>query len=49
LFLETQIGVYIDLRGLDGFMPEPEGDHRLIDAMVQQLHGRAVATMSFKT
>jgi len=27
---------------LDGFMPEPECDHRLIDAMVQQFHCGAV-------
>ena len=34
--------MHIDLRGFDGFMSKPERDHRLIDAMVQQLHRRAV-------
>ena len=34
--------MHIDLRGLDGFVSEPECNHRLIDAMMQQLHRRAV-------
>src|SRR5713101_697485 len=43
LFLEAQIGVDVDLRRFDGFMPEPERDDRLVDAMVQQLHRGTVS------
>lgn len=32
----------IDLCRFDGFVAEPECDHRLVDAMLQQLHRRAV-------
>ena len=32
----------VDLRGLYGLVPKPEGDHRLIDAVMQQLHRSAV-------
>ena len=32
----------VDLRGFDGFVSEPERDHRLIGAMVQQFHRCAV-------
>ncbi len=42
-FLQPHVGVDIDLSGLHGFMPEPEGDYRLVDAMVQQFHRSAVA------
>ena len=33
----------VDLGSLDGFVAEPERDHRLIDPVSQQLHGGAVA------
>ena len=32
----------VDLRRFDGFVAQPEGDYRLIDAVLQQLHRRAV-------
>ncbi len=32
----------VDLGGLDGFVSQSEGDHRLIDPVLQQLHRRAV-------
>ena len=33
----------LDLRRFDGFMSEPERDHRVVDAMVQQLHRGTVS------
>src|SRR5665213_4432204 len=32
----------VDLCRLNGLVPQPEGDHRLIDSMLEQLHCRAV-------
>jgi hypothetical protein len=40
--LHPQIGMDVDLRRLDGFVTEPEGDDRLVDAVLQQLHRRTV-------
>src|SRR3546814_8063706 len=42
LFLQPHVRMDIDLRRLDGFMPEPKGNDRLIDAMVKQFHSGAV-------
>ena len=42
LFLQPEIRVQVDLGGLDGFVPKPQGDDGLVDAMVEQLHRRAV-------
>src|SRR3546814_4870263 len=43
LFLQPHVRMDIDLRRLDGFMPEPKSNDRLIDAMVKQFHSGAVA------
>ena len=40
---QAQIGMHVDLRGLDGFVPEPKRDHRLIDTVIKQFHCRAVS------
>ena len=40
---DCQIGVEIDLGGLDGLVAQPNGDHGSVDAGLQQLHGGAVA------
>lgn len=42
LFLQNHIRIEIDLRGLDGFMPEPERDDGGIHPGMQQVHGRCV-------
>ena len=43
LLFEFKIGVEIQLRCFHGFMTEPQSNHRAIHAMLQQLHGGAVA------
>ena len=45
LFLEAQIDLDVDLRRIDSFMPEPQRDHRFVNAIVQQFH-RGVAAQS---
>lgn len=42
-FLEGHVGVQVGLDGVGGLMPEPERDHREIDAGLQQCHGSGVA------
>ena len=37
-----QVGMEIDLGRLHRLVSQPQGDHGLIDAMLQQLHGGAV-------
>ena len=39
LFLETEVGMHIDLGGFNRFVSEPKCDHGLIDAVMEQLHG----------
>jgi len=41
--LQLQVGIEVDLRGLDRLVPEPEGDHGTIDAVLEQVHRRRVA------
>jgi len=43
LFLHPHVGVDVDLGGRDRLVSEPEGDHCLIDAMIEQVHRGAVA------
>ncbi len=43
LFFHPHVGMDVDLGGLDVFVTKPERDHRLIDAVVKQVHRRAVA------
>ena len=43
LFLQPHVGVDIDLGCFDGFVPEPERDHGLVDAVMEQLHRGTVA------
>ena len=41
--LHRQGGLQIDLRGLHGFVPEPQGNHRAIHAPLQQVEGVALS------
>ena len=43
LFFQPEVRVQIHLCGLHGLVPKPERDHRSIDAMPQELHGRTVS------
>ena len=43
LFLHPHVGMDVDLGGLDVLVTKPERDHRWIDAVVEQVHRRAVA------
>ena len=43
LLLHPHVGVDVDLGGLDVLVTKPERDHRWIDAVVEQVHRRAVA------
>ena len=43
LLLELKTRVQIDLRGVHGFVPEPQSDDRTVDTAVQERHRRAVA------
>jgi antirestriction protein ArdC len=43
LFLDPHVGVDVDLGGRDRLVSEPEGDYRLVDAMMEQVHRGAVA------
>src|SRR5207237_7346474 len=43
LLLHREVRVQIDLRRLDRLVTQPQGNHRSIDAGLQQLHGRAMA------
>ena len=40
--LQCEVGVQIDLGGLDGLMPEPQRDHRNINARLEEFHRRTV-------
>jgi hypothetical protein len=40
--LESQIGIEIDLSGLDRLVTQPQRDDRTVDAGLQQFHGRRV-------
>ena len=42
-FFQSEVGVEIDLRRLDRFVTEPDGDEGTVDAGLQQLHCRAVS------
>ena len=42
LVLDRHIGVHVNLGSLDGLVPEPNCDHRSIDAGLQQFHGHGV-------
>ena len=41
-FLDREVGVQVDLGGLDAFVAELERDHGDVDTAVQQLHYRGV-------
>jgi hypothetical protein len=41
--LDREIGIQIDLSGLDRFMPEPQGDDAPVVARLEELDGRGVA------
>jgi hypothetical protein len=36
------MGMKIDLGGLDGFVSEPQCDHRNVDARLEEFHGGGV-------
>ena len=40
--LQRQVGVQVDLGGLDRLVAKPERDHRAVDAGLEELHRRAV-------
>ena len=42
LLFQRQVSVEVDLGGVDGLVPQPERDHGLLHAGVQQVHRRGV-------
>src|ERR1017187_8537401 len=42
---DCQIGIQIDLGGLNGLVAQPDGNHGAIDAGLQQLHGAVAEDM----
>lgn len=46
LLLDCQRGIQIDLRGLDRLVPEPQRDHRTVDACLEKVHGGGVTPTS---
>ena len=42
-FLQAHVGMEIHLCCLHGFVPQPERDHRAIDAMLKKVHGCGVS------
>ena len=42
LFFQIEIGVQIDIGGLDGLVAEPKRDNGTVDAVLQQVHRRGV-------
>ena len=41
--LHREVGVQIDLRCLDGLVPKPERDRRLLNPLLKKIHRRRVA------
>jgi hypothetical protein len=41
-FLQSEVGVQVDLRGFDGFMAEPQRNYCGVDPGLQQFHGSGV-------
>jgi hypothetical protein len=42
LLFQRQVGVEVDLGGVDADVSEPEGDHAAVDAGVEESHGGGV-------
>jgi hypothetical protein len=40
--LQREVGVQVDLSGLDRHVAKPERDHRTVDAGLEELHRRTV-------